>query len=111
MRTLTAMNMLPQLPWPLLPIPSAYNQVYYTGLQLAQDPGMNVVWIGSAILTIGLCIMLYMPHRKLWLIIYPESKKTNISLAGRAGRNPIAFDRFFHDLLTKLDGDFANIKL
>ena len=110
MRILNAVQMLPQLPWPLLPMPADYNQVYYTGLQLARDPGMNVVWVGSAILVIGLCIMLYMPHRKLWLIIHPESKKMNISLAGMAGRNPIAFDRSFHDLLTKLDEDFANSK-
>ena len=71
---------------------------------------MNVVWVGSAILTIGLCIMFYMPHRKLWLIIHPESKKVNISLAGMAARNPMGFDRSFHDLLTKLDEDFAAVK-
>jgi cytochrome c biogenesis protein len=111
MRTLNAVNMLPQLPWPLLPMPAEYNQIYYTGLQLARDPGMNVVWVGSAILVIGLCIMFYMPHRKLWLIIRPESKHLNISLAGMAVRNPIAFDRAFHDLLTKLDEDFADPKL
>jgi hypothetical protein len=35
----------------------------------------------------------------------------NISLAGMAVRNPIAFDRAFHDLLTKLDEDFADPKL
>jgi cytochrome c biogenesis protein len=111
MRTINAVNMLSQLPWPLLPMPAEYNQIYYTGLQLARDPGMNVVWIGSAILVIGLCIMFYMPHRKLWLIIQPGSKQLNISLAGMAARNPIAFDRSFHDLLTKLDEDFANTKL
>jgi cytochrome c biogenesis protein len=110
MRTLNAVNMLPQLPWPMLPMPSEYNQVYYTGLQLARDPGMNIVWIGSAILTLGLCIMFYMPHRKLWLIIRPESKKVNVTLAGMATRNPIAFDLTFHDLLTKLEEDFADIK-
>jgi cytochrome c biogenesis protein len=71
---------------------------------------MNIVWIGSAILTLGLCIMFYMPHRKLWLIIRPESKKVNVTLAGMATRNPIAFDLTFHDLLTKLEEDFADIK-
>jgi cytochrome c biogenesis protein len=110
MRTLNAVNMLPQLPWPILPMPAEYNQVYYTGLQLARDPGMNVVWIGSAILTIGLCIMFYMPHRKLWLIVRPESKKTHITLAGMATRNPIAFNLTFHDLLTKLEEDFTHPK-
>lgn len=109
MRTLQAVNMLPQLPWPLLPVLSDFDQVYYTGLQLAQDPGMNVVWIGSAILVIGLCFMFYMPHRKLWLIIRHDekAKKQHVSLAGMINRNPIAFTQAFNDLFTKLEQDFS----
>ncbi len=108
MRTLGAVNLLPQLPWPLLPMPADFNQVYYTGLQVAQDPGMNVVWLGSAILVIGLCIMFYLPHRKLWLIIEPKSGGARISLAGMPVRNQLAFEREFNALFTKLDADFAD---
>ncbi|TLS68105.1 cytochrome c biogenesis protein ResB [Mariprofundus erugo] len=108
MRTLQAVNMLPQLPWPILPMLDDFNQHYYTGLQLAQDPGMNVVWIGSALLVIGLCIMFYMPHRKLWLIIKPNDAGIQVSLAGMANRNHLVFNKDFHDLFTKMDNDFAS---
>jgi len=107
MRTLQAVNTLSTLPWPMLPILSNFKQHYYTGLQLARDPGMNVVWFGSAMLVIGLCIMLYMPHRKLWLIIKPESSGVHISLAGMANRNHLVFNQAFNDLFTQLDKDFA----
>ena len=70
-RTVQAINLIPQLPWPVIPMLEDFDHVYYTGLQLAKDPGMNVVWVGSAILVIGLCIMFYVPHRKLWLVIRP----------------------------------------
>jgi len=106
MRTLQAVNMLPQLPWPMLPILADYKQHYYTGLQLTQDPGMNVVWIGSALLVIGLCIMFYTPHRKLWLIIRPQAGE--VTLAGMATRNHLVFSQAFNDLFTKLDKDFAD---
>ena len=106
MRTLQAVNMLPQLPWPMLPMLGDFEQHYYTGLQLAQDPGMNVVWFGSAMLVIGLCIMFYMPHRKLWLIIRPESDTQHITLAGMSNRNHLVFNQSFHDLFTQLDKDF-----
>jgi len=102
MRTLRAAKTLPQLPWPVLPMLVDYHQVYYTGLQLAQDPGMNVVWIGSAILVIGLCIMFYMPHRKLWLVVRPESGTMRLTLIGQTSRNPLAFNQTFHDLFAKL---------
>ncbi len=100
MRVLQAAQMLPQLPWPVLPVLVDYDQVYYTGLQLARDPGMNIVWIGSAILVIGLCIMFYLPHRKLWLIFRADGR---LELAGITNRNELGFARFFHELLTRLD--------
>ncbi|MDQ6981700.1 MAG: cytochrome c biogenesis protein ResB [Mariprofundus sp.] len=106
MRTLQAVNMLSALPWPMLPMLGDFEQHYYTGLQLAMDPGMNVVWFGSAMLVIGLCIMLYMPHRKLWLIIHPESKGLHITLAGMTNRNHLIFDQVFNDMFTQLDQDF-----
>lgn len=103
LRTLQAMTIIPRLPWPVIPVLDDYEQLYYTGLQLAEDPGMNVVWAGSAILVIGLCIMLYMPHRKLWLVIEPEGKALCVSLAGMTNRNRLGFDKEFHQLLSKLD--------
>ncbi len=107
MRTLQAINMLSQLPWPLLPMLADFDQHYYTGLQLAMDPGMNVVWIGSAMLVFGLCIMFYMPHRKLWLIVRPVSGGVHISLAGMANRNHLVFNQVFNALFTQLDKDFG----
>ncbi len=111
MRTLQAVSMLPQLTWPMLPVLDDFDQVYYTGLQLARDPGMNVVWFGSALLVIGLCIMFYMPHRKLWLIMRPaESGKTlHVTLAGMVTRNQMTFARTFNDLFTELGQGFAGI--
>jgi len=106
-RTVQAVNMIPQLPWPVIPMLVDYDHVYYTGLQLAQDPGMNVVWIGSAILVIGLCIMFYMPHRKLWFVIRQDGEKTEVTFAGMTNRNQIAFKETFNDLFTKLDEEFT----
>ncbi|ATX78496.1 Cytochrome c biogenesis protein ResB [Mariprofundus aestuarium] len=106
-RTVQAVNMLPQLPWPVIPMLDDFEHVYYTGLQLAKDPGMNVVWIGSAILVFGLCIMFYMPHRKLWLVIRATEAGAEVSLAGMTNRNQIAFKETFNDLFIKLDKEFG----
>ncbi|MDX8401842.1 MAG: cytochrome c biogenesis protein ResB [Mariprofundaceae bacterium] len=106
MRVLQSAQMLPQLPWPVLPMLVDYDQVYYTGLQLAKDPGMNIVWIGSAILVIGLCIMFYLPHRKLWLVIRAGEGGREIELGGMTNRNEMAFRNFVHELFIRLDDDW-----
>ena len=105
MRAVNAVNMLSRIPWPILPMLTDFEKHYYTGLQVAQDPGMNVVWVGSAILVIGLCFMFYMPHRKIWLVVNPAGDKTEISLAGMTAQNKLAFEREFHNLFIKLDKD------
>jgi len=106
-RTLQGVNSLSSLPWPFVPVLDDFDQVYYTGLQLARDPGMNVVWVGSALLTFGLCIMLYVSHRKVWLVVEAQDKGMRVRVAGLANRNLMAFDREFNDLLRELDDNLG----
>jgi len=101
-RVIQAVQVIPRLPWPYIPILDDYDQKYYTGLQLTTDPGMNVVWVGSGLLVLGLCIMLYISHRKLWIIIRPETEGLKVTLAGMSNRNPLNFNHEFK----KLSKDF-----
>ncbi len=108
-RVIQAMGNLPQLPWPFIPVLEDYDQVYYTGLELARDPGQNIVWIGSAMLVIGLCIMFYMPHRKLWVVLDEQEGGVRARMGGITTRNKLGFEREFHQLFMKLDEAFAEI--
>ncbi|MDX8377424.1 MAG: cytochrome c biogenesis protein ResB [Mariprofundales bacterium] len=102
MRLMQAMRSLPKLPWPFIPMPVEYEQVYYTGLQVTEDPGMNIVWFGSLLLVLGLCIMFYWPHRKLWLVIREEINADNngvqVLMAGSTSGNKLGFKREFKRL-------------
>jgi len=101
-RTLQGMQVLSTLPWPFIPMLDDFQQHYYTGLQLTSDPGINVVWVGSAILVLGLCIMLYISHRKIWIEFEPVRGGTQLRIAGLANRNKMAFEREFNELLSRL---------
>jgi len=102
-RVLRSMSTIPNLPWAYIPILTDYEQVYYTGLQLAHDPGMNVVWVGSALLVIGLCVMLYLSHRKLWLVLEAKGKVLQLTLVGMSNRNPTGFSQEFGKLTEALE--------
>jgi len=98
-RVLQALKVLPDMPWPFVPVLEDYDQTYYTGLQLAKDPGMDVVWIGSALLVGGLCIMFYVAHRKVWVKIQEqEDGQVKVEVTGLSNRNPVAFEQEFDDL-------------
>jgi ResB protein required for cytochrome c biosynthesis len=103
LRVLQAMKNLSQVPWPFIPILEDYEQVYYTGLQLTKDPGMNIIWAGSALLVVGLCIMFYMPHRKLWVVLQEKSGRLEVNVAGMTNRNKLGFERDFHEILKKME--------
>ncbi|MDQ6952579.1 MAG: cytochrome c biogenesis protein ResB [Mariprofundaceae bacterium] len=109
-RVIQAIQVIPRLPWPYIPILDNYDQKYYTGLQLARDPGMNVVWVGSGLLVFGLCIMLYISHRKLWVIIRREKDGVKVTLAGLSNRNPLNFKREFKEILTSFENDMQHLK-
>ncbi|MDX8414114.1 MAG: cytochrome c biogenesis protein ResB, partial [Mariprofundales bacterium] len=101
-RVIQSVQTMMQLPWPFLPMLEDYDQVYYTGLQLTQDPGINVVWVGSAILVFGLCIMFYISHRKVWLRLATDGGAVKLHLAGMSNRNKLMFSDEFHQLFNKL---------
>jgi len=101
-RVIQSVQTLMQLPWPFIPMLEDYDQVYYTGLQLTQDPGINVVWIGSALLVFGLCIMFYLSHRKVWLRLATEGDGVNLHLAGMSNRNKLMFTDEFNQLFNRL---------
>ncbi|MDQ6968767.1 MAG: cytochrome c biogenesis protein ResB, partial [Mariprofundaceae bacterium] len=110
MRVVQAVQIIPRLPWPFIPVLDDYDQKYYTGLQLTRDPGMNVVWVGSALLVIGLCIMLYVSHRKLWLIVRRKGKDVSISFVGLSNRNPLNFEHEFNEILRLMDDGMQELK-
>jgi len=101
-RVIQALRILPDMPWPFVPVLDGYEQKYYTGLQLAKDPGMDVVWIGSAFLVFGLCIMFYVAHRKVWIQVLDENGGVTLQVTGLSNRNPIAFEQEFEDLEQQL---------
>lgn len=47
--------------------------IYATGLSVARDPGVWVVWVGCGILVLALFLALYTHHSRLW-VRYSESK-------------------------------------
>ncbi len=66
---------------------------YYTGLQVAKDPGVPLVWTGCFLMVGGFFVTFFMSHRRVWVRITSEKKGVRISLAGNASKNPVGLER------------------
>jgi len=70
----------------------------YTGLQVAYDPGVEVVWIGCSLLVIGLMISFFHSHQRIWARINGD----HVVIAGSAHKNRMAFEKKMEDLVKLL---------
>src|SRR5512140_1993986 len=73
----------------------------FTGLQVAKDPGVNIVWLGCALMVIGLIMAFFLSHQRVWVRLAPGADgRVEVVLAGSARRNRLAFEKRFEKLQT-----------
>ena len=79
------------------------NAKQYTGLQVAKDPGVWVVWLGCAMMVVGICIAFFMSHKRVWVVV----SKGHARIYGNASKNPAAFQMQFEEI----SGKFQDLKI
>ncbi len=84
------------------------KQKFYTGLQVAKDPGVWVVWLGCALMVVGSMIAFFVSHRRIWVTITPAGDQTGIKTGGSAHRNQPAFEIFFDEFKKQLKTEFPS---
>ncbi len=79
------------------------NARMYTGLQVAKDPGVEIVWLGCTLMVVGLYIAFFMSHKRIWVVL----TKGQARMYGNASKNQAAFGIQFDELAEKL----TNLKI
>ncbi|MFC2163983.1 cytochrome c biogenesis protein ResB [Acidobacteriota bacterium] len=79
-----------------------FEAAQYSGLQVARDPGVNLIWIGCAFLMIGLCIAFFWPPREIKVILEKSDGKTDIVAGGIATKNKEDFQAEFDKMMESL---------
>jgi len=87
--------------------PFEYKQKYYTGLQVAKDPGVWVVWLGCLLMVVGTLVAFFLSHHRVWVTIQTVGDKTGIKIGGSAHRNQPAFEIYFDDFKKKLKAELT----
>lgn len=103
-----AIGSLPRYGSPIYFMLTDYEHVEASGLQIAHSPGKPVVYIGCAMLIIGVFLLFYLPQRRFWALVKENGSQTDILLAGMSNRNPSEFDGYFEKIGDELKQTSGN---
>ena len=81
-----------------------FKQVQASVFQVARAPGKNIVYLGCALLILGVFAMLYVRERRLWVWLTPQDAVAHATMALSANRKTMDGDREFAQLRDKLIG-------
>ncbi len=60
----------------------------FTLLRVVKDPGLNLVWTAGTLLVLGLVMLFYFPHRRVWALCRPRPDgKADVRLGAMAQRD------------------------
>lgn len=79
-----------------------FQQVQASVFQVARAPGKTVVYLGCALLILGIFAMLYVRERRLWIWLAPQGQGAQASMALSSNRKTLDADREFDQLRDKL---------
>ena len=81
-----------------------FTQVQASVFQVARAPGKNIVYLGCALLILGVFAMLYVRERRVWVWVAPRGDQSHALMALSTNRKTMDGDREFVQLADKLIG-------
>ena len=99
----SALSALPSYASPFYLQLSGFQQVEASGLQVTHSGGVGVVYTGFTLLVMGVFIMFYTSHRRLWAWLAVEDGATRLILAGTGNRRQTEFAHEFVGLRAMLE--------
>ena len=78
---------------------------FATGLQVVKDPGVWTVYSGCIMMILGLFVIFYMSHRRVWVFVSNDGKKTSILVSGMSNKNKIGFEKNMDAIYEKFAAD------
>jgi cytochrome c biogenesis protein len=103
-QALLALSDAPLYPAPMTFLLKDFNQVQASVFQVARAPGQAVVYLGCALLIIGIFAMLYVRERRLWIWLSPQGDGADATLAMSSNRKTMDADQDFDQLTARLLG-------
>ena len=103
-QSVMALSDVQAYPAPLVFALKDFTQVQASVFQVARAPGKKVVYLGCALLILGVFSMLYIRERRVWVWLVPDGAGSRAMMALSTNRKTMDGDREFAQLTDKLIG-------
>lgn len=77
------------------------REIQFTGITVRSDPGTNWVWVGSALMVLGMFMTFVLRHRRVWVRITPDGDGTRVRL-GSSEKVDALYEREFARLASEI---------
>jgi cytochrome c biogenesis protein len=82
------------------------QMAYFTGLEVSHEPGQWTVWAGVVLMGIGLAVVFYFVHARIWVVPVRDVRgQLQLWIGGTANKNKDAFEQRFRDLVEKIESE------
>jgi cytochrome c biogenesis protein len=75
----------------------------FTGLKVVKDPGTNIIWLASALMVLGLVMLFYFPHRRLWALIKRRPDGSAEVRVGMTAQRDMSLESEFNRLRQRVE--------
>lgn len=82
------------------------QMAYFTGLEVSHEPGQWGVWGGVVLMGIGLTVVFYFVHVRIWVVPVRDAQgQLQLWIGGTANKNRDAFEQRFRDLVKEVKSE------
>ena len=82
------------------------QMAYYTGLEVSHEPGQWAVWTGVVVMAIGLTLVFYFVHMRVWAVTVRDARgQLMLWIGGTANKNKDVFEQRFRELVEQIETD------
>ncbi len=79
-----------------------YTAAPYSVLEAAKDPGVNLIWLGCALITAGLFLAFYWPPREIRVVLEESQGRVDVTAGGHATKSRDAFKSEFDGIIESI---------
>jgi len=82
------------------------QMAYFTGLEVSHEPGQWSVWAGVIVMGIGLALVFYFVHKRVWAVPVRDAKgQLRLWIGGTANKNKDVFEQQFRELVEEIESE------
>lgn len=82
------------------------RMAYFTGLEVSHEPGQWAVWAGVVLMGLGLIVVFYLVHTRIWVVPVRDARDhLQLWIGGIANKNKDAFEQRFREVVENLESE------